>query len=50
MLVVQLLRILTLFFAYFDMHIASTHIAGTLNVSADHLSRFDIFTDALAVV
>ena len=37
----QLLRILTFFVTHFDMHITSTHIAGTLNV-ADHLSRFDM--------
>ena len=41
-LVMQLLRILTFFVAHFDMHITSTHIAGTLNVSADHLSRFEM--------
>jgi len=41
-LVMQLLRILTFFVAHFDIHITSTHIAGTLNVSADHLSRFEM--------
>ena len=41
-LVMQLLRILTFFVAHFDMHITSTHIAGTLNVSADRLSRFEM--------
>ena len=37
-LVMQLPRILTFFVTHFDMHITSTHISGTFNVSADHLS------------
>ena len=38
----RILRVLTFFVAHFDMHITATHIVGTLNVSADHLSRFDM--------
>ena len=41
-LVMQLSGILTILVAHFDMHITSTHISGTLNLSADHLSWLDM--------
>ena len=41
-LVMQLSGILTILVAHFDMHITSTHISGTLNLSADHLSSLDM--------
>ena len=41
-LVMQLLRILTLFVTHFDMHITSTCITGTINVLTNYLSRFDM--------
>ena len=37
--VMKLLRTLWLFIAYFDISIKATHIPGTQNNSADHLSR-----------
>ena len=41
-LVMQLLRILTIFVTHCDMHIASTLVVGTLHVSVDHLSLYDM--------
>ena len=41
-LVMQLLRILIFFVTHFDMHITSTCITGTINVSANYLSWFDM--------
>ena len=38
----QLLRVLSFFIAHHDIYIKSTHIAGTLNISADHISQFDM--------
>ena len=41
-LVMQLLQVLSFFIAHHNIYIKSTHIAGALNISADHLSQFDM--------
>jgi len=35
----HLLRALSFFVAYFDMHLTASHLPGVINVTADHLSR-----------
>ena len=41
-LVMQLLQVLSFFIAHHDIYSTSTHIAGALNIPADHLSKFNV--------
>jgi len=38
-LVMHLLRTLSFFVAYFDLHLTVSHLPGVINVTADHLSQ-----------
>ena len=47
-LVIHLLRCLWFFVAHFDIQITATYLPGTLNITADHLSRGNLIQAFLA--
>ena len=44
----HLLRSLWFFVAHFDIYVTASHLAGLINITADHLSRGNM-TQAVAV-